>query len=80
MNFFVSDILSLSQINQKKLRKNISRFDLQDTINEVIQVQEHKANALGIKIETEFINFKEKRNTYMICTDELRLQQVLINF
>ena len=36
LNFYVADLLTLSQIEKKKFRKNLSRFDIQDAIEEVI--------------------------------------------
>lgn len=74
MNFFVNDILSLSQINSSKFRKNISMFDLKSAISEVIAIQKHKAEMLEINLESAFENFSEMHGKILICTDELRLQ------
>lgn len=58
LNFLVQDILDLSQINQKKFRKNIQTFDLKNAVNEVINIQKYKSEQLGIAFQVEYINFE----------------------
>lgn len=38
VNFYVADLLCLSQIDQGKFRKNIEQFNIKDAIEEIIQV------------------------------------------
>ena len=69
LNFCVNDMLSLSQINSDKFRKNCSNIDIRKTVNEIIAIQQEKADFNSIKIKTEF-DFDDK---YLVCTDEQRL-------
>lgn len=75
MNFFVHDILSLSQINSEKFRKNISLFNLESAISEVVSIFQMKASSVGVSIETKFHGFsKTAESKILVCTDEERLQ------
>jgi len=76
LNFCVSDMLSLAQINNNKFRKNFSNFDIRKSVKEVMKMQMDKANYSSIVFKTEFINFD---NNFIISTDEQRVQQVLLN-
>jgi len=42
-----------------------------------MEIQQDKADFLGIKLCCEFIGFEN--NNFLICTDMYRLQQVLLN-
>ena len=44
LNFLVADILDFAQIKQGKFRKNKQFFNLKDNIQEVINVQQFKAD------------------------------------
>ena len=50
-------------------------FNLKEAVNEVILIQKLKAEFLGIKLFTIFEGF----NTFTICSDMQRIQQVLLN-
>ena len=39
LDFCVNDMLSLAQINSNKFRKNCSKFDVRETIREIMQIQ-----------------------------------------
>jgi len=77
LNFYVGDMLSLAQINSKKFRKDNSNINLKDTIEEVMMIQAYKAESFKIDMQTQFIGFPEKP---IVCTDQQRFQQVLLNF
>jgi signal transduction histidine kinase len=70
-------MLSLAQINEQKFRKNLSIFDIQKSIEEVMLITKHRAEYSGLKTKLIFKGFENKQ---MVCTDEGRLQQVLLNF
>lgn len=51
---------------------------MRDTIDEVIQIQMIKANFNNIELVSNFLGFEN--GDYFICTDELRLKQVILNY
>ena len=75
LNFLVQDILDFAQIKEDKFRKNIQNFDLKEKIQEVINVQQYKAEQLGINVSVEVdggkMNTKNKK--VMVCTDSQRI-------
>ena len=75
LNFLVQDILDFAQIKEDKFRKNIQNFDLKENIQEVINVQQYKAEQLGINVSVEVdggkMNTKNKK--VMVCTDSQRI-------
>ena len=78
LNFYVSDLLTLSQIHKKKFRKNLSRFNIQEAIDEVVQIQQDKISQNQIQLRTEFMGFNQ--GGPWVITDKMRLQQTLLNF
>ena len=54
-------------------------FDLREAILEVIQIQKQKADLLEINVEVEYHEFHNEEDFYL-CTDEFRVQQVVLNF
>ena len=77
LNFYVSDLLCLSQINNKKFRKQVSPFDVRAAIEEIVEVQRDKLNFNEINLKTEFLGFGQ---SFEVHTDKMRLQQVLLNY
>ena len=75
LNFLVQDILDFAQIKEDKFRKNIQNFDLKENIQEVINVQQYKAEQLGINVSVEVdggkMNAKNKK--VMVFTDSQRI-------
>ena len=57
LNFYVNDILDLAMINNGKFRKNCTNFNVQAAIEEIIQIQKHKADNLGIELVSEMEGF-----------------------
>jgi signal transduction histidine kinase len=76
MSFSVNDMLSLAQLNTKKFRKEISSFDVKSTIHEIMMIQRDSAAYRGVKITLGLAGFGENKK---IWTDQIRLQQVLLN-
>ena len=78
LNFYVADLLSLSQINKKKFRKNISKFDIREAVQEIVEIQRDKLSFNRINLKTEYLGFENEN--YQVFTDKMRLQQVLLNY
>lgn len=78
LNFYVSDLLVLSQIQNNAFRKSISRFDVREAIREVITIQMEKAMFNNIQLVAEYTGFEDE--DFMITTDKMRLKQVLLNY
>ncbi len=76
-------MLDLSQLKQGKFRKVATCFDIRQAVSEILTVQEYKAEQMGISIKVKFDNFPAEGAAapdYSICTDEQRLQQILLNY
>lgn len=71
-------MLSLAQIDSEKFRKDCSIFNIKKSIEEVMMIQQHKVLAMGINLKL-VLNNLDTLNKRLICTDEQRLQQVLLN-
>ena len=54
MSLNVQDLLDYAQINAKKFRKNISKFNIKDLVENVIRMQQDKANDQEIELFSEF--------------------------
>jgi signal transduction histidine kinase len=81
LNFLVNDILDFSQLRSGKFRKDESSFNIKDAIEEILQIQQEKAEFCGINLSCNFENFpvkegsnSEDKRDLIICTDERRLQ------
>lgn len=48
MSFLVQDILDYAQINAGKFRKIFSKFNLKDSIEEILLIMKYKAEQLGV--------------------------------
>ena len=44
LNFYVHDLLSISQINNSKFRKDFSLFNVEEAVKEVMLIQKDKAD------------------------------------
>lgn len=80
LNFYVNDILDLAMINNGKFRKNCSNFNAKDAVCEIISIQQHKADSTGVNLIFEMEGFGEDENAFVICTDQQRFKQVMLNF
>lgn len=64
-------MLDLSQINSGVLRKDISKFDLKEAIQEMINIQAFKADACGVNLSIKMKKFW--RSEYLVCSDRQRI-------
>ena len=79
MTFIVQDLLDYAQIKAGKFRKNISTFDIRESIEKVMCIQREKAHEKGIEFSTQFINFpSDLDEAFTLKTDEHRVMQVLL--
>ena len=58
LSFLVNDILDFAQISAGKFRSITHNFNVKEAIEEVVVIQQEKANFNKIKIEVEFENFE----------------------
>jgi len=76
--------LDYSQIRNGKLRKNISRFNIRNAVEQVIQLLRRQAQSKNVDVLSEYIliNEEEEENgeykSPLIETDEKRVMQVLL--
>jgi signal transduction histidine kinase len=70
-------MLDFAQIRTGKFRKDISRFDIREAIGEIVNVQALKAEYEGINLGYKVENFEA--GNFVISSDMLRIQQVLLN-
>lgn len=57
LNYLVNDILDFAQMRSGKFRKQNQCCDLAETIHEIFNIQEYKAEQMGINMTSEFENF-----------------------
>ena len=75
MSMNVQDLLDYAQINAKKFRKNISKFNIKDLVQNVIRMQQDKADDQSIELCCQF---KMKNDKELVVTDYPRLMQVML--
>ena len=81
------DILDFSVLRQDghKFSKNEKVFDIRESIKEIMDLQEDKSELKSIKVTSLFDNFPSEgkdgrqESSYLVKTDQKRLQQVLLN-
>ena len=82
MQFMIQDILDYAQIKAGKFRKNIAKFNVIDSVHNVVMIQQKRCDEKGIFLKTIFENISENEQlgcySPFINTDEDRLKQVLI--
>ena len=86
MTFIVQDLLDYAQIKAGKFRKNISVFDIRESIEKVMCIQRKKAEEKEINFEVIYENILSPNDTQLgenmfnstIKTDEQRVMQVLL--
>ena len=77
LKHLVSDILDFSRIKAKKFNTVLKKFNIKETIEEVVDIQKYQAERLGLKIKTKFHGFDLVN--YLVQSDPDRIQQVLLN-
>ena len=63
MSFMIQDLLDYSQIKQGTLRKNITRFNIRECIEKVMNIQREKTIDKGIDFFPMFLNIAESEST-----------------
>ena len=76
LEFEVSDMLTLAQIESNKFRINIVSFDIREAVLEVMEIQKEKASFNRITFTSEYEGF---HNGFIIESDEMRVKQILLN-
>lgn len=54
MSFLVDDLLDYAQLNAGKFRKVEKYFNVQDAIQEIIDIQQDKAQMMGVNLSCQF--------------------------
>mgnify|MGYP006107558917 CR=1 FL=1 len=57
LKFLVNDILDFSQLRAGKFRKDCGNFNIKESIEEVIMIQQYKADQTGVEMEFKLENF-----------------------
>lgn len=78
IDHFIHDILDYTILRENDFNfiKSCSTFDIRESIDQIIQIQEDKILMKNIQIMTDFKGFG---NHYYVNTDNKRLQQVILN-
>ena len=89
--FIVQDLLDYAQIKQGKFRKNIQEFNVISAVEDVMLIQQRKAEDNHINFHATFENIKQdgehrdvdlqflgNSNSFMVNTDQQRVMQVLL--
>ena len=85
MTFVIQDFLDYSQIKADKFRTILKPFNVCQAVEKVMEIQRHKAKEMNIDFTCHFRNIKAKgaiqvgEFSPIIVSDEMRLQQVLLN-
>ena len=61
MTFIVQDLLDYAQIKAGKFRKNISTFDIRESVEKVMCIQRKNAEEKGIDFKVSYINFSDPK-------------------
>jgi len=72
----VNSILDLNQIRSNKLQLNITRFDLNEFLRDIIQMFEFQCTQKKLQLN---LKMKSPPASYFITTDKERLSQIFIN-
>ena len=72
MSFIIQDLLDYAQIKAGKFRKNIESFDLMESVEKVISIQQQNAKAKGIGLCVVYENVKRKEKRKISCFDIIK--------
>jgi PAS domain S-box-containing protein len=70
----INDVLDISKIEAGQLKMNLQRFNLPEVINKVVETNRSFADKKNLRIAVSI-----DENTKEITSDNLRVQQILIN-
>ena len=60
LNFYVTDLLSLAQIERGNFRKSKVRFDLREAVDEIMKIQKQKADSKNIVLTQQLVGFEDE--------------------
>ena len=60
MKFLVQDLLDFAQIKSGKFRKNISKFNIREAIEQVMCIQRQQAMSNKIRFYAKYINISDR--------------------
>lgn len=76
LSFLVNDILDYAQISSGKFRKNFSRFNIQECVEEIILVMRFKIEQIGINLKFELQGFEDNSRPVLqnhVCEKQLQV-------
>ena len=65
MNFLIKDMLIYAQFSAGQKKQFIHKFDVSESVTEIINMMKFKADSLGIKFNLNFQNFESPNNTQL---------------
>lgn len=57
LNFLLNDMLDYAQLSSGQFRKFINKFNLVDSVTEIMNVMSYKAQELRVNMNMKFVNF-----------------------
>ena len=60
IKFFIFNLMDYSNINSDKFIKNITKFDIRETVETIMTIQQNQAKETNIKFTAEFENIKNQ--------------------
>ncbi|MDR0963897.1 MAG: hypothetical protein LBM60_04700, partial [Clostridium sp.] len=72
----INDVLDMSKIESGKLTMHVSEFNFTQMCDNTVNVIAEQAREKAIKIHYEY----HSRFDHLICSDELRISQIILNF
>jgi signal transduction histidine kinase len=61
LHYMVQDLLDYAQIRSGKFRKNIDQFDIIEAVEDVMLIQQRKAQDNQINLHATFVNIYDPR-------------------
>lgn len=58
LNFLVNDMLDYAQLSSGQFRKFFKKFNLIDSVKDIVNIMKYKADEFGIDIRLDFNNFE----------------------
>ena len=55
--FVVNDMLDLGQLNSSKFRKQITKFNILESVKEIIGIQDYKVKQMEVAVDLNLHNF-----------------------
>lgn len=58
LNFLVNDMLDYAQLSSGQFRKFFKKFNLIESVKDIVNIMKYKADEFGIDIRLDFNNFE----------------------